>query len=204
MNNNKESKSDIGCCLIEIMVCVGVVFAGYYVKDINKDYLVEETGYIHSTDDDDKCSFVKIAHERDYTISRIKKDDAIRKGKKICKECYPIEEQAAFNKKLLENKEKDLFLSDLLKWSPIRLKYDSTDYSELVVYMEHNGVLHLDGNCGWILGKKKELKRVPFSSIGSFKSTCEDCVDAELVEFIYKAVYENVYDKNLIRDEEDY
>ena len=201
---DNKFKEGWGCCLVEILFVVAFFLMLQFTKDINKEYLVEETNYIHSTGSDEKCRFIKIARERDYTISRIKKDDAIRKGKKICKECYPIEEQAAFNKKFLEDKEKDLFWSDLLKWSPIRLKYDSTDYSELVVYMEHNGVLHLDGNCGWILGKKKELKRVPFSSIGSFKSTCEDCVDAELVEFIYKAVYENVYDKNLIRDEEDY
>ena len=197
-------KEGYGCCLVEILFVVAFFILYHFTKDINKDYLVEETGYIHSTDDDDKCRFVKIAHERNYTISRLKKDDALRQGKKICKECYSIEEQAAFNKKVSDIKEKDLYRSDRSKWLPMSLKYDSTDYSKLVVYMEHNGVLHLDGDCGRLFGEKKELERVPFASISSFKTTCEDCVDAELVEFIYKAVYENVYDKNLIRDEEDY
>ena len=201
---DNKFKEGWGCCLVEILFLAAAFLTIYFAKDINKEYLVEETNYIHSTGSNDKCSFIKKAHEKDYTISRIKKDDAIRQNKKICKECYPIEEQADFNKSVAERKENELYLSDAIKWSPIRLKFNSVDYNELYVYMEHNGVLHINGKCGWLIGEKKELERVPFANITSFKSTCEDCVDTELVEFIYKAVYENVYDKDLIRDEEDY
>ena len=198
---NKYSKSNYGCCLIEILLCVGVMFTGYYVRDMNKDYLVEETGFIHSTGNEDKCPFIRQAHEKGYSIKRIERKDAARQMNKICKDCFSLEDQASFNASVQDERENALYIGDGLKW--FRLKYGLTDYSELYVYMEDNGVLHINGGCGKLLGKKKNLKRTSFANVNSFKSTCEDCVDAELVEFIYKAVYKNVYDKNLIRESND-
>lgn len=198
----KTNKGDLGCWLVVVLSLGAAFLIIHFIKDINKEYLVEYTGYIHSTGDPDKCRFIAIAKDRNYTINRIKKEEAIRQKKRICKECFPIDVQTDFNKSVSDREANDLYWTDRLKWSPLKLKYDSIDYNGLSVYMEQSGVLHINRGCGWPLGEKKELTRVPFTSIRTFKSTCAECVDAGLCEFIYQAVYNGIYDKSLIRNDD--
>ncbi len=62
-----------GCLFFEIWgVVVLLTFLYAIIRDYNnKYYFVEETGYFHSTNDEDKCKFIKSANEHGYTISKI-------------------------------------------------------------------------------------------------------------------------------------
>lgn len=192
-----------GCCLIWIIVLIFLFFflPGYF-NNMGKEYLVEYTNYIHSTDDVDKCRFIAIAKDRNYKISRIDKSDALKQEKNICKECYPTDVyEKYFNElqnKLQEKAILKQYSNDEKEWE--YLKSDNADFSKLFVYMETNGTLHIYGNCYEAKGK---LERIRFADIDTIKTTCEDCVGREYCDFIYKKLYEGIYDTNQIKEVEE-
>jgi len=200
----KEDKG-YGCCLIEAIVLIIILFVlPKYTKNIGKEYLVEQTNYIHSTDDKDKCRFIASAKDRKYKISRISREDALKQKKLICKECYPADVQKKYNNALQNILQEELvrkqYSDDMAAWES--LENDNSDFSKLFVYMETNGTLHIYGNCYEAKGK---LVRIRFADIDTIKTTCEDCVGREYCDFIYKKLYEGIYDTNQIKEvEEDY
>jgi len=51
-----KNKKIIACCLIGGIIAVLVLIFGKQHMDIGKEYLVEETGYIHSTDNKENAT----------------------------------------------------------------------------------------------------------------------------------------------------
>jgi len=192
---------DFGCCLTEILILAVILYVGYSSRDWGKEYLVEKTNYIHSTNNPNKCRFVKIAKERDYKISRISKKDANYKEKKMCKFCYTAEEQKKYNQELRERKKVNFYWEERKAWVDL-LYNNEADFSKLYVYMEYPGKLHISGNCSGIEGTTTRLN---FRDIESIETTCEDCVDREYVDFIYYKINNGVYDISQIKEvDEDY
>lgn len=192
-------KENLGCLLFYVLLgCVGI-FSYLYVQNANTRYLVEETGYFHSTDDEEKCRFIKSANMHGYTIKKIDKEVPLRKGYKICKECFPQEKQDKYNKDLKWRKDFNQHLTENMEWSYLTYGVNY-DFNKLVVYIDTKNILHIDGGCFSIDGK---ASRLPLSEIESIESTCEDCVGREYCDFIYKKIYEGVYDIKAIKDPED-
>lgn len=182
---------------IPILVIATVIGCLFLFKDVGKEYLVDYTGYFHSTDNPDKCRFIAIAKDRNYTISRISKDEARFHKKNICKECYTQQEQDEYNKLLRWIIERDRFSEERKAWQKLESKQE-IDYTELIVYMEDNGTMHIEGDCYMV--KNKNTTRVQLEQITRFATTCEECVGREFCDFIYKKVYEGIYDTSLIKE----
>lgn len=194
-----------GCLFFEICgVVILLTFLYAIIRDYNnKYYFVEETGYFHSTNDEDKCKFIKSANEHGYTISKIDKNIPIENGYLICKECFTHNEQEDYIKKYNWKKKIKQFDSDRVDWlllSSSHLLNKQFDYDKLHVYIDTNNMLHIDGNCFNCPLEDVRLKRYSFSEIDSISSTCEECVDREFCDFIYKKIDEGVYDINAIKD----
>lgn len=199
----EEKKQTYGCCLISTILYICLFCAlPHYCENKDKEYLVEETNYIHSTGNKDKCRFIASAKDRKYKISRISREDALKRKKLICKECYPADVQEKYNNALQnilqEESDRKQHTEDMKAWES--LENDNTDFSKLFVYMEANGTLHIYGNCYEAKGK---LERIRFADIDTIKTTCEDCVGREYCDFIYKKLYEGIYDTNQIKEVEE-
>ena len=184
---------------LPILIIVAVIGGAFLLKDVGKEYLVECTDYIHSTDNPDKCRFIAIAKDRNYTISRIDKDRAFAEKKKICKECYTQQEQDEYNRLLQWKIKHNQFWDEQETWNKLSSK-QNVDYKKLIVYMEDNGTMHIDGDCYNIRNSK--TTRIQLDLITRFNTTCEDCVGREYCDFIYKKVYEGIYDTSQIKDGE--
>ena len=192
-------KENLGCLLFYVIIGGIAIFSYLYVKKANTRYYVEETGYFHSTDDEEECRFIKSAHEHGYTITKIDKKVPLEKGYNICKECFSVDMQDKYNKDLNLRKDFHQHLTESMEWS--NLTYGvNYDFKKLFVYIDTKNILHIDGECLSIEGK---TSRRPFSEIESIESTCEDCVGREYCDFIYKKIYEGVYDIKAIKEPED-
>lgn len=197
MVNVESDNKSFGCCLLEILAVLAVIVLFFIDTEERGYYFVEETGYVHSTKKGSKCPFVKDASKKEYHITKIEKYDAITKEAKICKSCYTDDEQKEYNEMLGKYREMKPYYDDSTKWREINNK--TTDFSNLYVYIEDNGKLHIYGMCV----EKTSLTRVPLSEVSKFDVLCQNCVDVEYTEFIYKAVYEGIYDAELIRESEE-
>ena len=192
-------KENLGCLLFYVIIGGIAIFSYLYVKKANTRYYVEETGYFHSTDDEEECRFIKSAHEHGYAITKIDKKVPLEKGYNICKECFSVDKQDKYNKDLKLRKDFHQHLTESMEWS--NLTYGvNYDFKKLFVYIDTKNILHIDGECLSIEGK---TSRRPFSEIESIESTCEDCVGREYCDFIYKKIYEGVYDIKAIKEPED-
>ena len=191
----KIDKKTYGCCLIEIIFVVLIIVFGMSFTDIGKEYLVEETGYIHSTSDEEKCHYISIAKDCGSKISRITKSDAIKEEKNICRECYSEDEVKDYIIKLQKTITKNQFIKDWMVWVKMNKYNNSTNFDYLYVYMESSGKLHIKGDC---FEKNGELKRIKFSNIHNIESTCKVCVSRSYCDFIYKYINTGKYDISLI------
>jgi hypothetical protein len=199
----KENKKTYGCCLLELIIVATIIIFGKElskaISNINAEYFVDETNCIHSNDN---CSHIQFAKERDYTISKIKKSEAIKKQVNICKECYPVQEQEEYNAKLKERISDDQYMKDWEAWIYLNKYTESPRYKDLYVYMESNGKMHINGKC--FEAKNIKLQRVRFDDVRHIEATC-DCVSRRFVDFIYKKVNDGIYDVSTIDiiDEEE-
>ena len=195
----KTKKIILGCCLMGgAMAVLALIYAKQHMN-IGKEYVVEETGYIHSTDNPDKCYFISVAKEKGYTISRISKDDAIQEEKLICRECYPVDEINNYINKLQVTVTKSQFIKDWMVWEMMSKYKNNTHFEYLYVYMDHTGKAHLRGNC---FEKNGELERTKLSDVKSIESTCRVCVSRGYSDFIYKYLTTGKYDISLVDNEE--
>ncbi len=177
-----------------ILAIIAVLLLYGYVSNAIKNHecVVVETGYYHSTDKSSRCRFIKSAKEGGYTIKRTNRNEAIYNRYKICKECFSQEEQSSYNNDIKEKKEYETKRKEWLKWEG--LKHGKTDYNELYVYLDRKDVLHISPFC------VSDYKELPFVELDSVSSTCEECIGAEYGDFVYKAVYEGIYDTSLIKE----
>lgn len=189
-------KGWIGCLTPIIAISIYVVsYRSCQESKVEKYFYVEQTGYFHSTKDEDECRFIKSAKKDDYTIKMINYSEAICYNYKICKECYTKEQQATFYKEVARYKEISKRSKEYNAWRNLYNEQDA-DYDKLQVYIDTSNVLHIDGNC---IFNKLEMKRIPLNEVESINNTCEDCVERWVVDFLYKSVYEKVYDKSVIK-----
>lgn len=189
-------------CLIPIIALFAFVVIYRSCNSDKEDacYLVEETGYFHSTNDKDKCRFIKSAKEGNYHINKKSRLWVLAYDKKICKECYTNEEQKTFHEELARAKLLIQKSKEHNKWIGLDSESDC-DYDDLTVYIDSMNTIHIDGNCVMILNKSST--KVAFGDIEHINNTCEECVERWLCDFIYKAVYERVYDKSVIKTPEE-
>ena len=207
----KEDIKDWGYCLLEILFVGALLFIlPKWCTHINDEYLVEETGYIHSTGRESKCRFIKTAKERGYKISRIEKKDAIEKGYKICHDCYTKQEQEEYNEKLakhIRDEEAQKKFDELINRKEEDLGWFNIDERENIVpslfyvYIDATGMLHIDNKC-WDLDLNG-AEKVMLQDLDNITTTCATCVDRSVCDFIYKAIYEGVFDKAQIKDYEE-
>ena len=195
-----------GCLVVSVVLFILFLVLRSCLNNLDKEYLVEQTNYIHSTNNKKKCRFIAIAKDRNYEISRITKDLALKRKKNICKECYPEDVYEKYNSELKTILQKEMkgkqYSEDNAAWENIG--HSGEDFSKLFVYMETNGTLHILGNCYKAEGK---LERINFADIDSIETTCGNCVGREYCDFIYKKLYEGIYDANQIKEveyDEDY
>ena len=191
----KIDKKTYGCCLIGIIIVVLTLIFGKSIMNIGKYYLVEETGYIHSTNDKDKCHFISIAKDRGYIISRISKSEAIKEEKQICRECYSEDEINEYINKLQETVTKNQYIKDWMVWIKMNKYNHNTNFDYLYVYMESSGKLHIKGDC---FEKNGIINRIKFSEIHNIESTCHACVNSSYCDFIHKYINTGIYDISLI------
>lgn len=203
---SKEARNGWLAFLIPIigLIVYGVIYKSCNDGNENSYYFVEETEYFHSTKDADKCRFIKSAKESGYHISKKSRPWVIAYDKKICKECFAEEEQKSFHKELAWAKALLRKSKEYNKWMNLDSESDC-DFENLIVYIDSTNIFHIDGNCVVLKGNATRMR---LSEVESIYNTCEDCVERWLCDFIYKAVYEGVYDKNVIKypdnAEEDY
>ena len=159
-------------------------------SDDKKCYLVEDTGYFHSTKDPQKCHFIDAAKRAGYKIRDYDEESALISMRKICKSCYTQEEQRAYNEKIRRKKLADLYWSDKKAWL-----FSGDDNGEnirsLYVYIDEDYVLHIDGGCLEATGEKERRRLVETNYISS---TCIECVDREYCDLIYQEVFNLVPD----------
>ena len=146
-----------------------VLIFGKQHMDIGKEYLVEETGYIHSTDNKEKCHYIRDAKNKGYTISRISKEEAVKEEKQICRECYPENEIWDYIKQLQVTVTKNQTIKDWMVWDMMDTFKNNTHFEYLYVYMESTGKLHLRGDC---FKKDIDTERTKLSDIKSVESIC--------------------------------
>lgn len=200
---NKSGLSNLLGCLIQIAIIVVVIYLLMPNGKSGNPYLVKETGYFHSAKNKDTCRFYIQAKESGYTIKRVDTIFAVMKGYRICKFCYSKEEQDSYNEKLNKKIVEDAERNEYLKWENLNIDKQA-DYNDLFVYIDGKDVLHISYFCASDLGRNRNFVKIPFSQIETISSTCEECVGAEFCDFIYKAVYEGVYDTDLIKEVDDY
>lgn len=190
----------IGLCIPLSIIFAQELFYGHKC-------VVIETGYYHSTNKESKCKFIASAKKHGYTIKKMGKDEAIDKGYNICHYCFSKDEQELYNdfqkmkndlKKQKERYEK--YKDEDLGWESLPYKKDY-DFSKLYVYIDKELVLHISATC--LSFDIDSANKVRFDDVDSISSTCEDCVERRFCDFIYKKVYEGVYDSSQIKEEED-
>jgi len=181
------------------VVVAGCVFLNLQCEKWGKEYLVIETGFIHSTGNKDKCRFIAQAKEKGYVIGRIDKSEAASQGMKICQWCYTAEEVEKYNEDVFKRKMRKMHLDDWLEWFHFARDKNLKEH-ELYVYLEESGKMHIDGSCYHMKGSPT---RVRFDNVTQMETACEYCVSRRYVDFIYKAVYEGILDPAQIK-EEDY
>lgn len=179
---------------------IGLIVYGFIYKSCNDSndnshYLVDETGYFHSTNDKDKCRFIKSAKDGDYHIKKISHPEAVVYSHKICKECFTTDEQKGFRNEVTKMQLFRKMAKEHSLWMELDGNKD-VDYNNLYVYIDSSNIFHIDGNCIMLKGNASRMR---LSNVESIYDTCEDCVERWLCDFIYKAVYEGVYDKNVIK-----
>lgn len=208
-----KTKGWLGCLFYFIIILIIIVLIQLY-NDYQKKkesyYLIEETGYFHSTKNEEKCRFIKFANEHGYTIKMIDKYVPIEKGYHICKECFTHNEQEKYIKHYNRSKMFELHESDRFEWVYLSINHlmnSQFDFNKLYVYLDTLNILHIDGNCFYCTFEGGHVTRYSFSEIDRISSTCGECVKREFCDFIYKKIYEGVYDINAIKDgidDEDY
>lgn len=200
-----KTKGWLGCLfyfIIFLIIIVLIQLYNDYQKKKESYYLVEETGYFHSTKNEDKCKFIKFAKEKGYTIKMIDKYVPIEKDYHICNECFTHNEQEKYIKDYKFSKISNLHESDISKWEQLSA-YLPCNFNELYVYLDTLNILHIDGNCLYCTIEGGRVTRYSFSEIDSISSTCGDCVKRKYCDFIYKKIYEGVYDIKAIKDDID-
>lgn len=192
-------------CLLECIVGIAMLLIFHFCmkacSNIGKEYLVEETGYIHSTGDKERCWYIADAKKKGYKISRISMGQAKKEKKSICKACYSKEKQKEYNDDIANRKKWESRYDDWEEW--LNLSADKAiNIEKLFVYIEREkGRLHIYGNCN--VAEEGELIRVRLDNVEGFDTTCEECVDREYCDFIYKAVYEGIFDSAQIKEIDD-
>ena len=192
---NPKNKKIIAYCLIGGIIAVLVLIFGKQHMDIGKEYLVEETGYIHSTDNKEKCHYIRDAKNKGYTISRISKEEAVKEEKQICRECYPVNEIWDYIKQLQVTVTKNQTIKDWMVWDMMDTFKNNTHFEYLYVYMESTGKLHLRGDC---FKKDIDTERTKLSDIKSVESICPICVSRKYRNFIDNYIKTGKYDITLI------
>lgn len=190
-------------CLLPIAAVVIVLIIIWPSGKTGKPYFVEETKYFHSPQNKDNCKFYKSAKENRLSIKRVSESETIVYGYKMCKVCYGQKEQAEHIKKIAGFRQLELKSKDYRFWED--LEYESKQkFDSLYVYIDSKNTLHIDGNCISVINQT--TSRIPFANIESIENTCEECVERWLCDFIYKKVYEGVYDPKVIKspDGEEY
>ena len=169
--------------------------------------VVVETGYYHSTNKENKCRFIASAKQHGYTIKKISKSCAREKGYKICHYCFSSKEQKSYNELLkLHNDFKasreryERYKDEDLGWDALPYKNDH-DFSNLYVYIDKKSILHISACC--MSFDIDSANKVLFNDVEEISSTCENCVERRFCDFIYKKIYEGIYDLSQIKEEED-
>ena len=169
--------------------------------------VVVETGYYHSTNKENKCRFIASAKQHGYTIKKISESNAREKGYKICHYCFSSKEQKSYNELLkLHNDFKasreryERYKDEDLGWDALPYKNDH-DFSNLYVYIDKKSILHISACC--MSFDIDSANKVLFNDVEEISSTCENCVERRFCDFIYKKIYEGIYDLSQIKEEED-
>lgn len=192
-----------------LFAIAGVVIFGHFVIDYIFGYecVVVETGYYHSTNKDSKCKFIASAKEHGYTIKKMSEGSAMEKGYKICHYCFSKEKQKSYNELLkwhndlkAQRERYDRYKDEDLGWDSLPYKNDH-NFSNLYVYIDNKSILHISGCC--ISFDMDSAYKVRFDDVEEISSTCENCVGRRFCDFIYKKIYEGVYDLSQIKEEED-
>ena len=191
-----------------ILLIIGIVLLGAFLTNQIRGYecVVEETGYFHSTNKEEKCHFIKIAKSKSYTIKRISRSKAIDNGYKICYECFSEKEQESYNELVAFHNHMDNFSQRLkehmhedLGWTA--LEY-TQNYDSLFVYIDSKSILHISAICGE-LADDRNARKARFEDVDRINSTCERCVGRKYVDFIYKKINTGIYDISQIKEADD-
>ena len=193
-----------------IIGIVGIIVLCAYLVNVALGYecVVVETGYYHSTNKENKCPFIEDANKKGYTIKRTSQSKAIENGYKICKVCFSEKEQDSYYKLFSSHSHMDNYshwlhehMNEDLGWTLLGIKND-VNVDSLYVYIDNKSVLHISSICG-DLADDGNAKKVKFDNVNSIKTTCENCVGREYVDFIYKKIHEGIYDFSLIKESKE-
>lgn len=188
-----------------ILAIIGIVILGAFITRQIAGYecAVLETGYYHSTNKEDKCSFIESAKRSNYTIKRTSQNEAIKNGYKICHECFSKDEQESYNRLMTFHSHLDNYsqwlkehMHEDLGWTALAYRHN---YDSLFVYIDSNSILHISAFCG-NLADNGNARKVRFEDVNQINSTCGNCVERKYVDFIYKKINTGVYDTSQIKD----